>query len=73
MPVEADTTFQAITVGGQGAWAVGKDGSCYFRHGISREAPQGQSWLQMDPPTGTKLRAVSAGSHNLWALDTSDR
>ena len=34
---------------------------------------QGQSWLQMDPPLGTKLRAVSAGDGSLWALDTSDR
>ena len=30
------------------------------------------AWLQIDPPYGTKLKSVSAGSF-LWALDTSDR
>ena len=78
--VASDSLFQAITIGGRGddkcpwkVWGVTKEGSAFLRHGITEVAPTGQLWLQLHPPSGATLKAVTAGDWTLWALDTSGR
>lgn len=54
-------------------WAIGKNGSAFFRYGITSEKNHGESWQPIEPPAGSSLKQISAGSLGVWALDSNGR
>lgn len=54
-------------------WAIGKNGSPYFRYGITEENPHGDAWQMVDTPSGCSFKQISAGEVGIWALDSTGR
>lgn len=54
-------------------WAIGKNGTPYFRYGITEENPHGDAWQTVDTPSGTAFKQISAGTVGIWALDSVGR
>ncbi|PAA82220.1 hypothetical protein BOX15_Mlig031753g1, partial [Macrostomum lignano] len=53
-------------------YAIGADGRCYSRLGLSADQPLGCSWSIVGlPDDGAKLTQVSADGRELWAVDES--
>ena len=74
-------------------WAIGKNGSSYWRFGISKAKPTGriilceyfnqalsttvtikntfagESWQNVEPPSGAHLKQIAVGENVVWALD----
>jgi tectonin beta-propeller repeat-containing protein 1 len=54
-------------------WAIGKSGVAYYRFGISKEKPYGESWQTLESPSGVVFKQISAGKAGVWALDSTGR
>lgn len=54
-------------------WAIGKNGSAYWRCGISTENPLGSKWQPIEPPGGVTFKQISVGKAGIWTVDTTGR
>ncbi|KAG0417671.1 hypothetical protein HPB47_005434, partial [Ixodes persulcatus] len=73
--VAAEQQFESISLGaGLRLWAVGRDGSAYFRNGITLNNPTGSAWFHVEPPPGgSPLVQVSVGQTAVCAVDASGK
>ncbi|PSN44218.1 Tectonin beta-propeller repeat-containing protein [Blattella germanica] len=70
--VPSDQSLASISCGGdKQVWAVGRNGSAYWRFGISPSKPIGEVWEAVEPPTGKTLKQISVGCCAVWGLDSA--
>lgn len=63
-----------ISVGPTGSvWALLWTGRALVRKGVTRDCPNGDSWLEIKAPEDTKLNIVSVGYDAVWGVSTDGR
>jgi tectonin beta-propeller repeat-containing protein 1 len=72
--VTSDQALNSISCGPfTQVWATGKNGSAYWRIGITPNKLEGDSWAGVEPPSGCQLKRISVGLTGVWALDNSGK
>ena len=62
--------MSSISVGGGlRVWATGRDGSAWYRHGVTSSTPTGTCWYHVPPPNNIVLWQISIGDADLYAVD----
>lgn len=62
--------MSSVSVGGHlRVWATGRDGSAWYRDGVTNSSQTGTCWYHVPPPSGVVLRQISAGDSEVYAVD----
>nr|CAD7586073.1 unnamed protein product [Timema genevievae] len=70
--IPSDQPLASISCGPDNqVWAVGKNGSAYWRFGINSSKRMGDVWETVEPPSGKTLKQVSVGRSAVWVLDSA--